>query len=200
MNRLATLRLIHQLQKPVLSIEDLEQIVLQDVGISFKLLRYVNSAALGLSRNVKSIKHAIQMVGTERIRVWASQLLMSSFDDKPRELTTTAFTRALMLQKFAVAQGLENPDSYFIVGMFSVVDALLDLDMSTAMELLPFSKQICDALVNHDGPMGAALQCVLSYEAAQWDEVRSCGFSPELVRQCYLEAIFASQQVAAMTA
>jgi EAL and modified HD-GYP domain-containing signal transduction protein len=134
------------------------------------------------------------MVGTERIRIWASQLLMSSFDDKPRELSTTAFTRALMVRRLAVAQGLENPDSYFIVGLFSVVDALLDLDMSTAMELLPFSEPIRDALVKYEGPMGAALRCVLAYEAAQWDEVRSSGFSPEIVRQCYLDAIFAAQQ------
>jgi EAL and modified HD-GYP domain-containing signal transduction protein len=104
-----------------------------------------------------------------------------------------------MIQRLAVAQGLENPESYFTVGLSSVVDALLDLDMSTAMELLPFSKSIREALVNHEGPMGAALKCALSYETAQWDEVRSSGFSPEIVRQCYLEAIFASQQAAAVS-
>jgi EAL and modified HD-GYP domain-containing signal transduction protein len=179
--------------------EQLEKLVIQDVSISFKLLRYVNSASLGISRNIQSIKHAIQMVGTERIRAWASQLLLSSFDDKPRELTVTAFIRGQMAHRLAMAQKLENADACFMVGLFSVVDALLDLDMSTAMDLLPLSKPIRDALVSHEGPMGSILSCVLDYEAARWDEVRGSGLDPEMIRRCYLEAVAASLESVAVT-
>ena len=145
-NRLSTLQLALKLQNPELSAEEVEKFVSQDLAISYKLLRFVNSAALSLSRNIESIKHAIQMVGTTRIRGWASLLLLTKLEDKPAELLVTALVRAKMCEGIAVAMGVSNPDSYYMVGLFSVVDALLNVTLPEAIQLLPFSRQVREAL------------------------------------------------------
>jgi Predicted signal transduction protein containing EAL and modified HD-GYP domains len=198
-NRLSTLQLVLKLQEAELSTPELEKIVSQDVAISYKLLQYVNSAALSLTRTIESIRHAIQMVGTERIRVWASLLLLTKLDDKPAELMITALVRAKMAERLALSMSETQPESYYMVGLFSVVDALLNVPMPEAIQLLPFSKQVREALVSHEGPMGDVLACVLAYESGTWNEVRCGNLGAETIRQCYLDAIAASQKLPKVT-
>ena len=199
-NRLSTLQLVLKLQEPELSTPELEKIVSQDVAISYKLLQYVNSAALSLTRTIESIRHAIQMVGTERIRVWASLLLLTKLDDKPAELMITALVRAKMAERLALAMSVVQPESYYMVGLFSVVDALLNVPMQEAIQLLPFSKQVREALVSLEGPMGDVLACVLAYESGTWKEVRCGNLDAATIRQCYLDAIAASRKLPKVTA
>jgi EAL and modified HD-GYP domain-containing signal transduction protein len=194
LNRLSTLQVVLKLQEPELSPSELEKIVGQDLAISFKLLRFVNSASLSLSRTVESIRHAIQMVGTERIRLWASLLLLTKLDDKP-ELNVTALVRAKMAERLAAAIGVPNSDSYFLVGLFSLIDALLNVPMPEAIQLLPFSKQIREGLLNHEGSMGSVLRCVLAYESGNWNDARCGSLEPAAIRQCYLDAIAAARKM-----
>jgi EAL and modified HD-GYP domain-containing signal transduction protein len=198
-NRLSTLQLTLKLQEPNLSTVDLEKFVSQDLAISYKLLHYVNSAALSLSRTIESIRHAIQLVGTERIRAWASMLLLSKLDDKPAELLITAFVRAQMAERLAAAQGAANPDSFYMVGLFSEVDTLLNVPMSEAIQLLPFTKPVREALLHHDGPMGDTLKCVLAYENGRWDEVGMGNLPAATIRECYLDALAAARKLPKLT-
>ncbi len=195
LNRLSTMQLVIKLQEPELGTTEIEKIVGFDLVISYKLLQYVNSAALSLSRNIESIGHAIRMVGTERIRAWASLLLLSKLDDKPGEVIITAFIRGKMAEGLALVMGARNPASYYMVGLFSVVDALLNLPMPDAIQLLPFSKQVREALLNHEGPIGSVLNCVLAYEGGNWSEARCGDVDPATIRQCYLDAISSSRKM-----
>jgi len=199
-NRLSTLQLTLKLQEPDLSTAELEKIVSQDLAISYKLLHYVNSAALSLTRTIESIRHAIQMVGTERIRAWASLLLLSKLDDKPAELMITVFVRAKMAQRLAFAQRAANPDTFYMVGLFSGVDTLLNVPMSEAIQLLPFAKPVREALLHHDGPLGHVLKCVLAYEAGDWNEVRAANLDAATIRQCYLDALADTSKLPKLTA
>ena len=96
LNRLAAVRVLAELQDPEISINQLAVTISHDLSLSYKLLRYTNSAYIGLSRQVESISHAAKMIGIERIRVWASLLMVAKMKDKPRELMTTAIVRAAM--------------------------------------------------------------------------------------------------------
>jgi c-di-GMP phosphodiesterase len=198
-NRLSTLQLVLKLQELELSTTELEKIVSQDVAISFKLLQFVNSAALSLTRTIESIKHAIQMVGTERIRVWASLLLLTKLDDKPAELMITALVRAKMAERLALAMSVVQAESYYMVGLFSVVDALLNVPMPEAIQLLPFSKQVREALVSHEGPMGDVLACILAYESGTWNDVHCGNLDAATIRQCYLDAIASAKKLPKIT-
>lgn len=197
-NRLATLQLIMKLQDPDLKTSELEQIVKQDLAISFKLMRFVNSAALSLSRSIDSIKTAIQLVGTNRLRSWASLLFLSRLEDKTSELISTALTRAKMAESLAVAMGVADPDTYYMVGLFSLVDALLNVPMSEATQLLPFSSNVRDALINLGGTYGSVLKCVLAYERGDWAGVTCGNLDPGAIRHCYLVSVAGAGQMLKM--
>jgi c-di-GMP-related signal transduction protein len=194
-NRIAMLQLIQKLQDPEFDMDELETIISRDVAISYKLLRYVNSALISLPSNIESIKHAVQLVGTERIRLWSTILVMFGFDDKPSELVITAFVRATMAERLAQAMRANSPESYFMVGLFSVMDAMLDLPMKKAIELVPLARPIRDALTDFRGLMGLALSCILAYENGEWTKVRCGNLTPEVIRQSYLDSIVASKQL-----
>jgi EAL and modified HD-GYP domain-containing signal transduction protein len=194
-NRLSTLQLVIKLQEPELQTSELEKIVSQDLAISYRLLHYVNSAALSLPKQIESIRTAIQMVGMEHLRSWASLLFLSKLDDKPAELIITAFVRAKMAECLAAAMGAENSETYYMVGLFSLVGALLNVTMKEAIQLLPFSKEVANALLSHEGPMGHVLRCVLAYETADWNNVVCGGVDAATIRQCYIDAIAAAQRM-----
>jgi EAL and modified HD-GYP domain-containing signal transduction protein len=194
-NRVAMLQLIQKLQQPEFELADLETIISRDVAISYKLLRYVNSALISLPNNIESIKHAVQLVGTQRIRLWSSILIMFGFDDNPSELVVTAFVRATMAEHLAEAMGARSPESYFTAGLFSVMDTMLDLPMKKVVQLIPLAPTIRDALTDRRGLIGMVLGCVLAYEVGDWTKVRCGSLTPEVIRRSYLDSIIASQEL-----
>src|SRR3989442_3784130 len=125
-NRLSTLHLLAKLQDPDISPRDLERAVAQNLAITHKLLRYLNSPALSFPRKIESIRHAAMLVGTQLLSHWASLAMLESIEDKPRELMVTAMVRANMCQQLGVALRQKNVDQFFTVGLLSVIDALLD--------------------------------------------------------------------------
>jgi EAL and modified HD-GYP domain-containing signal transduction protein len=194
-NRLSMLQLVLKLQEPELSTVELETLVAQDLAISYKLLQYVNSAALSLSRSIESIRAAIQLVGVEQLRTWASFLYLAKLADKPAELIVTAFVRAKMAECLATSMGAGKPETYYMAGLFSLVGALLNVPMPEAIQLLPFSKQLRQALLSFEGPMGSVLRCVLAYESGDWDNSRCGGLAAATIRQCYLDAIASARKM-----
>jgi len=196
-NRLSTLQLIMKLHDPDLEMSELEKIVKRDRVISFKLFRYVNSASL--TKTVDSIKTAIQQVGTDRLRAWAAILFLSKLDEKSTQLISTALVRAKMAESLALAMGEKNTDTHYMVGLFSLVDALLNVPMAEATQLLPFSSEVREALISLGGRCGHVLKCVLSYERGNWSDV-SCGdLDAAAIRYCYLVSIAAAHEMLKIT-
>lgn len=188
-NRMAALRLLSKLQDPNLTTEQLEETVSQDVALSYKLIRYVNSAIHSLPNEVASIRHAIVLVGTRRISNWAGLILYGQMNDKPSELMITATVRARMCQHLATASKQGNSEQFFTVGLFSVLDALLDRSMPEALEMLPLAPELKTALIDHQGPMGSALLCVTAYEVGDWDRAESAGIAADTIYDAYVNAL-----------
>jgi EAL and modified HD-GYP domain-containing signal transduction protein len=188
-NRMAALRLLAKLQDPKLTTDQLAECVAQDVALSYKLIRYVNSAMHALPREVASIRHAIVLVGTRRISNWAGLILYGQMDDKPSELMTTAIVRARMCQELALSSKQNNAEQFFTVGLFSVLDALLGRSMADALELLPLAQDLKDALVHHQGLLGSALHCVMAYERGDWDQAQCGDITQETIYDCYVNAL-----------
>ena len=188
-NRMAALRLLSKLQDPNLTTEQLEENVSQDVTLSYKLIRYVNSAIHALPNEVASIRHAIVLVGTRRISNGAGLILYGQMNDKPNELMITATVRARMCQQLALATNQGNSEQFFTVGLFSVLDALLDRSMQDALEMLPLAPELKTALVEHQGPMGSALLCVTAYEVGDWDRAECAGIAPDTIYDAYVNAL-----------
>lgn len=188
-NRMMLLNLMANLHDPHIPVKRLEELVTQDVSLSYKLLRLINSAFYGFPSKIRSIHHTLVLLGIHQIRALVNMLLLTGIDDKPNELMVTAMVRAQMSDRLARGLGYDDPHTHFTIGLFSTLDALMDLPMKDVLALLPLADEINQALLEQAGPAGAILRTVLAYERADWDEVDRLGLEPAIVRQAYLESI-----------
>ncbi len=169
-NRSVVIRLIAQLQDPSIDLREVETLIAQDVILSFRLLRYINCATFGLRREVDSIRQAIMLLGLATVRNWATLLLLSQFDDrKPRELMTIALIRARMCELLSVTDPRIDAGQAFTTGLFSLLDAMLDVPMENLLDQMPLSLPIKLALQSREGLLGTLLNDVVRYERGQWD-------------------------------
>ena len=186
--------LLVKLQNPDIEAEELADTVNQDVTLSYKLLRLINSAFFGLPREVSSTQQAIVMLGQNKIKTWASLLGLSGIDDKPVELRVVAMTRARMcelLAKYHKGQA----ELFFAAGLFSTLDALMDSPLSSLTEKLPLSPELKDALLKLEGPAGHALLDTLSYERGDWEAVVNSPVPADAMGQIYLDALSWSKEL-----
>jgi EAL and modified HD-GYP domain-containing signal transduction protein len=191
-NRLALMQLLSELQREDADLGKLEKLISQDVTLSYRLLRLINSAAFALTTQVESISRALMLLGLDAVRNWASLLALSNIDDKPVELVRSSAVRARMAELVgAVVDSGVEPGTYFTAGLFSNLDALVDKSMEAVLEELPLSESVSTALLTGRGSVGIVLQVVLAYEQAEWEELEklNTGIPLSTLRQHYLEAI-----------
>jgi EAL and modified HD-GYP domain-containing signal transduction protein len=186
-NSIALLEVISALQNPRIRLEELQRMIANDVALSNRLLRYINSAYFGLRQQVRSINQAMALLGIENLKRWASLSVFSSLGDKPTELTVTALIRA----RFCELAGERRRRSassaeLFTLGLFSVIDALMDTPIDELLEQLPFPDDMCAALASHDGDDGRLLRCVILIE--QGDFVGAEALVPD-AGALYMEAL-----------
>ncbi len=128
----ARLRLIAAIQNPGIELEQLDDIISTDMGISYRLLRLINSAYFSLPQPVGSVHHALVMLGMEKVRMWTVLIALAEIDDRPSELIRSALTRAKMCELLARATGAAAPEAHFTAGLFSLVEAFADIRMADA--------------------------------------------------------------------
>ena len=166
-NRLALLQVVAALNDPAIELAEIEQLVARDVALSFRLLRYVNSAFFGLRGDVRSIGQALALLGLENVRRWATLSTLASVDNKPTELTLTALIRARFCELAGAHRGIGTAAELFTLGLFSVIDGMMDAPMHDVVSSLPLAEDMREALVSRRGQMGQLLNCVTALEAAE---------------------------------
>jgi EAL and modified HD-GYP domain-containing signal transduction protein len=167
----------------------LEEVIRRDVGLSYKLLRYVNSAFIGLPRELGSVRDALTTLGARTVKQWATVLVLAGVSGRgKRELIATGLVRARICEQLVGEAPEALRDRCFTVGMFSVIDALLDVSMETALAELPLVDQVLEALLNHRGIEGRTLVSVLAYERGDFDAMAP-GAELGAVAECYGEAV-----------
>jgi len=170
-NQIALLQLVQALQKPNVAPEYLEELIIRDPVLTFKLLRIVNSAAYSLVRKVESISEAVVLLGLEQVKKWATLISMSGNKDKPEELTRILLIRGRMCELVAEGQKAPNASSFFMAGMMSGLHAMLDIDQETMLGQVPLGEDITEAITDYAGPIGKVLSNVIHYEAGDWGEL-----------------------------
>lgn len=189
-NRLVVLSLLAKLQDPDADIEELEKLIVQDVSLTYRLLRFINSAAFALGKEIESVHRALILIGTNTIKKWVNLLLLARIDDKPRELMRTALIRGRMCELLAdLHNHPQERDQYFTCGLFSVLDALMDRPMEELLAELPLNSEVQQALLENEGEAGMVLTEVLNYEKGAWQELLNSGISSRDFRDCYLQAV-----------
>jgi EAL and modified HD-GYP domain-containing signal transduction protein len=148
-------------------------------------------------KKVESIRYAVVMLGLKAMKQFAMVLAMSNINDKPHELLVTALLRARMCELLAVQRNDLTRETLFTVGLLSVLDALLDMQMDELLASLSMADEINAALLTREGEAGAVLECVIAYEQGRWDDAAVGIFDPDQLHNAYFEAVSWSDAVAA---
>jgi EAL and modified HD-GYP domain-containing signal transduction protein len=198
--RLGVMRLLSEIWNSEADKGNLERIIRQDATLTYRLIRVANSPYYNRGSVIRSVKHALSILGLDGTRQWISLLSMSQMDDKPHELLAMSLLRARMCESLGRMVGDRDLEGFFLVGLFSALDALMDQPMADLVERLNLNPIISDALLHHSlpdggGVRGRALACVLAQEQGKWDEVKFMAASLRDIQACYLEAIRWSRSV-----
>ena len=171
---LQLLNLIIEINKPDVNLEKLEKIIEHDISITYKLLRYVNSASIKRRAEISSIRKAVMIIGLDELKRLTSLISLSKVSvDKPDELIKSSCIKARFCEKLGQeSTSLTKYNEIFLIGLFAHIDAILDQPMKEIMEKIPISKTISDALINGEGEAVKYLRLAECYERGEWNDVK----------------------------
>lgn len=187
-SRFSVLGINEKFQEPDVSLDDIVELISKDVNLTYRVISFVNDE-LSEDQEIDSLRTAAALVGLKAIRYWIELLALSKLDDKPSEFHVSALTRARMCVLLANSAGIKDADSYFIVGLFSHLDTILEKNMPELLKYLPLTEQINDALLFRKGSMGDALNCVTAYEKGDWEAVQFADVEQSVIVDSYMESI-----------
>ncbi len=188
-SRLVALEVVHTLQDCSLPAGEIETSIVRDVGLSYRLLRCINSSYYRTPRVVSSMLHAILLLGYDEVRRICSVVLLASMSDRPPYVAIQALTRARMCENLCVAAGAGAKGGYFMAGLLSLVDVILGAPLEECLEELPLNDEVRAALCGRKGAVGAALNCVLAHERGEWDAARFAGLPGATISSAYSQAV-----------
>ncbi|MEZ9051256.1 EAL and HDOD domain-containing protein [Vibrio sp. 10N.247.311.64] len=167
------MELFQEVCKPDVDFQRVESIVAKDVALSYKLLRFVNTMSPRLEVTISSFRQALVYLGQEKLKMFVSLAVASYVSDKkPKELYGLSLQRAQFCQRMSRYQAFEgHSEQAFMIGLFSLLDALLDLSLENLVEQLPLCKSIKVALLRREGPYGTLLALEESFEHADWQQI-----------------------------
>ena len=151
---------------------DIEPIIKQDLALSYRLMRYINSSMFGLRSEIRSVGHAMLLMGERDVRRWATLATLSTLsNNKPAALIETGLIRAHFCENLAplVGNDIEHGDELFLLGLFSVLDACMDMPMADALKDLAVPARVKGALCGVPGTMRDILELVIAVERGDWD-------------------------------
>jgi c-di-GMP-related signal transduction protein len=169
-SKLVYLRMLNEINKPDADMGEIENIIKQDVSLSYGLLRLMNSAHFGLSERIHSVRHALTLLGVREVKKWISLAMLSGLaTDKPEELVFGSLVRARSCEELARKVGLEDRSSeLFLLGMFSLIDAIMDKPMSEILSNLPLTEEVKVALMGGENRFRDVYETFLAYEGGDW--------------------------------
>jgi len=202
-SKLSYLKLMQEIKMADLDVVRIEEIIKREISFSYRLLKYINSSAFGFRQEIRSIRQAVSLLGKRDLLKWVSLNAMCCIqDDKPPELIVTAVVRAYFGELVALRLGKKQHGSdVFLMGLFSLIDALLDTPLTTILDELPVSQEIKEALLGQEGFFYNINQLTISYERADWtavlDYTKKLGIPENELSELYLQTLTWAREFAA---
>lgn len=202
--KLNYLRILYEIQQSEVEFARLEELLKREVSLAYKLLRYVNSAGFGFARRIESLRQAMALLGETEIRKWASLVVLPELAlDKPSELVVTAVIRAHFCESIARWVGLASRKSeLFLMGLFSVLDAMMDRPLAEVLAGLDLAADVRAALLGEELPnsrLADVYRLIRAYETAQWQTLAATadrlGVDRQVIGDAYLESVDWTDQV-----
>ena len=168
--QMSKLRILNVINDPDLDPKKLIDIIVVDPGITYQLLRFINSAAFGLSTKIESVNHAVSLLGMKQLKYWIRMAVMSELmgDDQPPELYLMSLHRGRLLEELAndgMIKGI-SPDTMFLFGMLSLIDVMLGVPLKEVLDELPLSEDLIEGYRNETSYFNKYLQLVKALEMA----------------------------------
>ena len=167
------LRVLQAITKPVLDRGEIVALIDREVSLCYKLLRFMNSALFGFRRDVSSISHALELVGDQALTKWATvAAVLGIAGNEPNELVLTALTRGRCCELLAANRGdRKDEQGMFLLGVFSLMEAMLGLPMSEIVSEIALPERVRAALLGGSNRFREILDLVKAFEAGNWREV-----------------------------
>lgn len=203
-NKIQFLRILKDVHAQDVDFKKLAQTIQSEVSLTYKLLKLINSAAFALRHKVTSILQALSLLGLREIRSWISLLSISSMaDDKPAELVVCSLIRARMCEQLAQPCKMsERQSDMFLMGLFSLLDAIMSRPIDEILEEITVEKDIVEALTGEGNELKKVLDLVIAMEKGQWDQVSALSTQLQLDEQplpvAYMDAVKWAQEIYAL--
>ncbi len=181
------IRILEMLSLEEPDYQEMTEIIETDIGLTYKLLKLVNSVFFGTRNVIHSIKHALVHLGINEIKKWVYVLMLKEVQlMENKELINMCLVRAKIMELLSVDMGKDEKKSdYFLVGMFSSIDILMNRNMKEIMDELPLSLEAKGALLGEDNKIRKLLDIVVDYEKLVWDKTKIKQISPEITLDTY---------------
>lgn len=193
-NRVAPLKvnyieLLNMVNNDNFELGDAADVISRDTALTISLLKMVNTMAV--NSGITTIRHGAAMLGQKELKKWINTAVANAlYADKPSEITRLSLLRAKFAENLAVPFGLQGKaDELFLMGLFSVLDVILEKPMEEALEMVMVAGEIREALINGDGALAPVLDLLVHYETASWQEVSRqlllAGIGVECISEAY---------------
>jgi EAL and modified HD-GYP domain-containing signal transduction protein len=194
-SKLAYLELLRAATGPEFNVQELAFKIKHEATLTFRLLRYLNSAGFGLRSEIRSVPHALSLLGERELRKWIAVVSVGVLaDGKPDELMTVPLVRGRFCELLAPVAGMaDQANDLFLMGLLSVMDAILDQPLDSILAELPVRGEIKEALLARTGLYRLLLEIATAHERADWEKVSSLaseiGMKDERVSALYVSAV-----------
>lgn len=193
--KLPYLQLLQEVNKPHCDFGKLDSIIKRDLSLSFSLFRFINSALFSTAREIRSVTQALALLGETAVKKWVSFLALSEMSkDKPEELLIHAATRGKFCESIGASVHFgHRSEELFLMGMFSLLDAILDCNLADVLKKMPLAEDVKDALTGVPNELNDVYQYAMAYEDGDWHRVWT--YAAKLVTdeavlpQCYIDSV-----------
>jgi len=197
------LQLLREVHQADLDFERLGRLIREDVSLTYKLLRYANSAMFQRSAKIQSIMRALLALGEDCLRRWVALVTLPMLaTNKPSELVKLSLVRARFCERLAELARTGRPNETFLMGMFSLLDALIDQPLDEALRRVALGKEVTEALLGiapDEGFLTCLYQLIRCYELGNWDEVdrlsQRCEIPSAAIREAYIDSTIWAKQI-----
>ncbi len=194
-NKDTAIKILKLINKDDFDFNKLEELIIKDLGLSYKIIKLINSSAYCLKNEVRSIKYAIALLGRKEIIKWLYVVLLNDLkEDNTDELIKVSLQRAKLCELICnMSEYKNNVYSAYMVGLFSVMDAILNCSIEVILRELYIDDQIKDGLIENDNFLNKILKLAINYEKGQWESVefytKEIGVSDNNLAEAYIDSI-----------
>ncbi|NOW03745.1 EAL and HDOD domain-containing protein [Clostridium beijerinckii] len=194
-NKDTAIKILKLINKDDFDFNKLEELIIKDLGLSYKIIKLINSSAYCLKNEVRSIKYAIALLGRKEIIKWLYVVLLNDLkENNTDELIKVSLQRAKLCELICnMSEYKNNVYSAYMVGLFSVMDAILNCSIEVILKELYIDDEIKEGLIEKDNFLNKILKLAINYEKGQWENVefytKEIGVNDNKLAEAYIDAI-----------